>query len=135
MSLGLNNRVLEAIYEINLQCAQRFKKRGHLKLWTDDGRTKDDDRQRSLSILQAFLVPRLYLSACSSQLKFFLLINVKMLTIFGIETFICRKNSILGLSEPEQKIPLNFLIFLYLRAFKISCSAKLSTKKFYNPGA
>ena len=37
---------------------------------------------------------------CSTQLsmKFFLLINVKML---GILTFMSRKNSILGLSEPE----------------------------------
>ena len=34
-------------------------------------------------------------------LKFFLLINVKMPTIVGILTFMSRKNSILGLSEPE----------------------------------
>ena len=29
---------------------------------------------------------------------------------------------------------LNFLIFLYLCTFDISCSAELSTKKFYNLG-
>ena len=39
---------------------------------------------------------------CSTQLsmKFFLLINVKMPTIVGILTFMSRKNSIIGLSEP-----------------------------------
>ena len=42
---------------------------------------------------------------CSTQLSmdFFLLINVKMPTIVGILTFISRKNSIIGLSEPEKK--------------------------------
>ena len=37
-----------------------------------------------------------------TQLKFFPLINVKMLTTVGILTFISWKNSILGLSEPEK---------------------------------
>ena len=48
---------------------------------------------------------------CSTQLsmKFVLLINVKMSTVVGILTFMSRKNSILGLSEPEKM--LNFLIF------------------------
>ena len=41
------------------------------------------------------------------------------------------RNSILGLYEPEK---LNFLIFLYLRALKISFSAELSMKIFYNLG-
>ena len=52
--------------------------------------------------------------SCSTQLsmKFFLHINVKMPTIVGILTFMSRKNSILGLSEPKQ-MP-NSLIFLYL---------------------
>ena len=52
--------------------------------------------------------------SCSTQLslKFFLLINVKMPTIFGILTVMSRKNSIISLSEPEKK--LNFLLFLYL---------------------
>ena len=36
-------------------------------------------------------------------MKFFLLINVKMPTYIGILTFMSRKNSILGLSEPEKK--------------------------------
>ena len=36
-------------------------------------------------------------------MEFFLLINVKMPTIVGILTFMGRKNSILGLSEPEKK--------------------------------
>ena len=42
--------------------------------------------------------------SCSTQLsmKFFLLINVKMPTSVGILTFISRKNSILGFSEPEK---------------------------------
>ena len=48
---------------------------------------------------------------CSTQLNVncFLLINVKMPTIVVILTFLCRKNSILGLSEPKM---LHFLIFL-----------------------
>ena len=41
-----------------------------------------------------------------------------------------RKNSIIGLFEPEKK--LKFLVFLYLCTFKISCSAELSMEKFYN---
>ena len=63
------------------------------------------------------------LFSCSTQLskKFFLLINV------GILTFMSGKNSILGLPEPKKK--LNFLIFIYLLAFKISCSNELSMKK------
>ena len=31
-----------------------------------------------------------------------MLINVKMPTLFGIVTFMSRKNNILGLSEPEK---------------------------------
>ena len=65
-------------------------------------------------------------------MKFFPLINVKMPTVVGILTFMSKKSSILGLSEPEKM--LNFLIFLYLRAFKISCSAKLSMKVFIISG-
>ena len=62
-------------------------------------------------------------------MKFFLLINVKMptITIVGILTFMNRKNSILGLSEPEKK--LNYLI---ITSIKISCSAKLCMKISYN---
>ena len=60
-------------------------------------------------------------------MNFFLLINVRMPTIVGILTFISRKTCIVGLSEPEKK--LNFLIFLYLRTFSISCSAELSMGK------
>ena len=43
--------------------------------------------------------------SCSFQLsmKFVLLINVKIPTIVGIVTFMSRKNSIPGLSEPEKK--------------------------------
>ena len=69
--------------------------------------------------------------SCSTQLsmKFFLLINVKMPTIVGILTFMCRKNNILSFSEPE--IKLNFLIFSYLWAFKFSCLAELSLKIFF----
>ena len=41
--------------------------------------------------------------SCSTLLRMnvFLLVNVKMPTIVGILTFVSRKNSILGLSEPE----------------------------------
>ena len=44
------------------------------------------------------------LFSCSTQLsmKIFPLINVKMSTIVGILTFMSKKNSILGLSEPEK---------------------------------
>ena len=70
------------------------------------------------------------LFSCLTQLniniKIFLLINVKMPTIVGILTFMSKKNTILGVSEPEK---LNFLICIYLRAFKISCSTELSMKK------
>ena len=74
-------------------------------------------------------------NSCSTQLsmKFFLLINVKMPTNVGVLTFISRKNSILGLCELAKK--LNLLIFLYLGAFKIPCSAGWSMKNFYNLGA
>ena len=49
--------------------------------------------------------------SCSNQLSmmFFLLINVKMLTVIGILSFMSRKSNILGLSEPYKK--LSFLIF------------------------
>ena len=69
------------------------------------------------------------LFSCSTQLsmKFSPLINVKMPTIVGILTCMSGKNNILGLTEPKKM--LNFLIFSYLRGFKISCSTELSTKK------
>ena len=38
----------------------------------------------------------------SAEHEFFLLINVKMPIDVGILTFMSRKNSILGLSEPEK---------------------------------
>ena len=53
-----------------------------------------------------------------------MLINVKIPTIDGILTLMSRKNSILCLNEPEEKV--NLLKFLYLLAFEISCSAELS---------
>ena len=42
--------------------------------------------------------------SCSTQLsmEFSLLINVKMPTMVGILTFVSRKNSILGLYDPEK---------------------------------
>ena len=55
------------------------------------------------------------LFSCSTQLstKFFLLINIKMPTIAGILTLMSRKNSILGLSEPEKKTEfLDFFLVL-----------------------
>ena len=46
------------------------------------------------------------LFSCSTQLsmKIFLLINVKMPTNVSILTFMNRKNSILGLSEPKKSL-------------------------------
>ena len=35
-------------------------------------------------------------------MKFFLFINVKMPKVVGILTFMSKKNSILGLSQPEE---------------------------------
>ena len=56
----------------------------------------------------------LKLFPCSTQLsmKFFFLITVKMSTFVGILTFMSRKNSILGLSEPEKAEFLNIFILL-----------------------
>ena len=69
--------------------------------------------------------------SCSTQLsmKFYLLRNVKMPTIISILTFMSRKNSILGLSEPEKVEFLDWVDILFLWAFKISRSAELSMEK------
>ena len=58
--------------------------------------------------------PEIINKSCSTQLSinFFLLKNVKIPTTVGILTFMSRKNSALGLFEPE-KI-LDFLIPVYL---------------------
>ena len=40
----------------------------------------------------------------SAEHEIFLLINVKMPTTVGILTFMSKKNSILGLFEPEKKL-------------------------------
>ena len=66
----------------------------------------------------------------SDEHDFFQLINVEMPTAIGISTFMSRINSILGLSEPEKD---DFFTFIYLCAFKISCSAELSMKKVLYP--
>ena len=54
------------------------------------------------------------LSSCSTQLsmKFILLTNVKMPTIVGILTFMSRKNSTLGLSEPKKAEFLNVFVIM-----------------------
>ena len=59
------------------------------------------------------LTSRLLKKSCSTQLSMncFLLINVKMSTI--VDTFMSRKNSILGISEPE-----NAEFFLYFYTFE-----------------
>ena len=56
------------------------------------------------------------LFSCSTQLsvKYFLLINVKMLTVVGILTFMSGKSSILGLSEPK-KSPIFIYFYTYER--------------------
>ena len=50
------------------------------------------------------LSPRIWNNSRSAQqgMIFFLLINVKMSTINGISTFLSKKNSILGLTEPSE---------------------------------
>ena len=47
--------------------------------------------------------PKVLKHSAQLSMKFFLLINVKMSLIVGILTFMSRKNSILGLSEPEKR--------------------------------
>ena len=63
-------------------------------------------------------VIKLFTYSTQLSMDFSMLINVKMPTIVGILTFMSGKNSILGLSEQIKKP--NFLISLYLRAFKSS---------------
>ena len=48
--------------------------------------------------------PEVIKKSCSIQvsMNFFLLINVKIPTVVGILTFMSRKNSILGLYDPEK---------------------------------
>ena len=73
--------------------------------------------------------------SCSTQLsmKFFLLINVKMPTIVGILTFMSRKNSILGWSEPGKSwISRYFFTYGHL---KFHAQLSWAWKKFYNLGA
>ena len=54
-------------------------------------------------------------------MKYFLLKNVKMLTIVGILTFKSRKNNILGSSEPEKNADfLDFSILLSILNFMLS---------------
>ena len=62
-------------------------------------------------------------------MKFFLLINIKMPKIVGILTFMSSKNGIICLSAPEKA---EFLDIFILMSTKISSSAELSMKKFYN---
>ena len=50
----------------------------------------------------------------SAEHDFFLLVNVKMPTIVGILPFISRKNSILGLSDPEEKAELSDIFILMI---------------------
>ena len=72
------------------------------------------------------------LFSCSTQLSmlFFLLINVKMPTFVGILTFMSRKNSILGLSDPEKHwISWYFHIHEQLNFY---AQLSLAWKKFYN---
>ena len=63
-------------------------------------------------------------------MKFYLLINVKMPTFVGILTFRSRKNSIIGLSEPQKA---EMLDIFTLMSLQISCSAELSMEKVLLP--
>ena len=74
---------------------------------------------------------KLFSHSTQLSMKFFLLINVKMQTIVGILTFTSMQNSISGLFDPKKA---DFLIFLYLKASKISCSTQLSMKSFITSG-
>ena len=61
--------------------------------------------------------PRCYrkkIMLTSAEHDFFLLVNVKMPTIVGILPFISRKNSILGLSDPEEKAELSDIFILMI---------------------
>ena len=60
----------------------------------------------------------------STEHGIFLLVNVKMPTTVGILIFMGRKNSILGLSQPEKNEFLDICILM-----SISSSAELSMKK------
>ena len=75
------------------------------------------------------------LFSCSTRLsmKFFLPINVRMPTTVGILTFMNRKNSILGLSEPEK----SWISWYFHTYEKLKFYAQLSWawKKFYNLGS
>ena len=64
-------------------------------------------KEEKSKIFYLFLIPGpevIKLFSCSAKLsmKVFLLINVEMPTIVAISIFMSRKNSILGLSEPEK---------------------------------
>ena len=72
-------------------------------------------------------VIKLFPSSTQLSMKFFLLINVKMPTIVGILTFMRRKKIAFSAYLSLKKV--EFLIFLYLRVSKISCSTELSMKK------
>ena len=68
----------------------------------------------------------------SIEHDFFLLINVEMPTIVAILTFMSRKNSILGLSEPEKSwISLYFYTYEHL---KFHAQLSWAWNKFYNLG-
>ena len=64
----------------------------------------------------------------SVEHEIFPLIYVEMPIIVGILPCMSGKNNILGLTGPGAG-GANFLVFLYLLAFKISCSAGLSMKR------
>ena len=51
-------------------------------------------------------------SSAQVSMKFVLLINVQMPTIVGIFTFISKKNSILGLPEPEKSCLSEYFLYL-----------------------
>ena len=72
------------------------------------------------------------LFSCSTQLsiKYFLIINDKIPTIVGILTFLSRKNSILGLSEPKTS-----RISRYLNTNEhLKFHAQMSMKEFITSG-
>ena len=56
----------------------------------------------------------------SAEHDFFLLINIKMPIIVGILTSMCRRKSILGLSEPKKAKFLNMFTLTNINNFMLS---------------
>ena len=72
------------------------------KIIEQDRNSTDWDRQYRTRSGSGPKIIKLFSCSTELSMKFLLLINVEMPTTVGISTFRSRKNSILGLSEPEK---------------------------------